>query len=220
MSLRYYLYVSDSKVDMLLAQIDPALRRKRTTEVNVSLKVVGGKRVVEDTGEEGRGPRLERLVRFLEDQAELGTVDDPKRFFRGMLRLRWGPFPADANLVWFGGSSVRTVVGLGGSSHHVLGSPPPSETGLSRSLTPSLLAGLGRDPQIQALVGMISAEEDRPARTGTPAAGQAVHRANELMPGPVQRVEFVAKRLLHVPGSPDAGPAVLLGTPLYVALVD
>ncbi|MFJ5774639.1 DUF7019 family protein [Streptomyces sp. NPDC093094] len=220
MSLRYYLYVSDSKVDMLLAQIDPALRQKRTTEVNVSLKVVGGKRVVEDTGEEERGARLERLVRFLGDQEELGTVDDPRRFFRGMLRLRWGPFPADPSLVWFGGSSVRTVVGLGGSAHHVLGSPPPSEPVLPRSLTPSLLAGLASDPQIQALVGMIAAEEERPVRTGTPAAAQAVHRANELMPGPGQRVEFVAKRLLHVPGAPDAGPAVLLGTPLYVALVD
>ncbi|OKI36957.1 hypothetical protein A6A29_41180 [Streptomyces sp. TSRI0281] len=113
MSMRYYLYVSDSKVEMLLAQIDPKTNRKRSTEVSVNLTVVGGKRVIEETGGDERAARLEQLVRSLEEENELGTVDEPGRFFRGVLALRWGPFPADPGLVWFGGSTDRTVLGLG-----------------------------------------------------------------------------------------------------------
>jgi hypothetical protein len=47
-----------------------------------------------------------------------------------------------------------------------------------------------------------------------------VHRANEAMPGPDQNLEFVAKRLLHGPSPTSPGVDVLLGSPLYVALVD
>jgi hypothetical protein len=44
-----------------------------------------------------------------------------------------------------------------------------------------------------------------------------VRRTTERLAGPTQNVEFVAKRLLH--GEVDGQP-VLLGSPLYVAMVD
>ncbi|MFD4941462.1 DUF7019 family protein [Streptomyces sp. NPDC058239] len=220
MSLHYYLYVSDSKVDMLLAQIDPAVNRKRTTEVNFNLSVVGGKHTTESPEGGDRSARLRQVVRYLEEQGELGTVDEPGRFFGGTLPLRWGPFPTDPNLVYFGGSTECTVVGLGGSAHHVLGATPESAPGLPRSLTPSLLAALATDPQIRLLVEAIGAQDAHPDRSAAPQAAQAVHRANAAMAGPPQRVEFVAKRLLHVPAPPGAGASVVLGTPLYVALVE
>ena len=218
MSFRYYLYVSDSKVDMLLAQIDPTLSRKRTTEVSLNLSVLGGKYATESAAGGDRTMRLERVVRYLEDHGDVGTVDEPCQFFWGLLPLRWGPFPTDPALVYFGGATEHTAVGLGGSGSHVLGSTVQSAPAMSRSLTPSLLAALATDPQVKTLVEAIANEDqdDSPDQ----AVLAAVHRANAVMPGPDQNLEFVAKRLLSGPSPSVEGTAVLLGSPLYVALVD
>ncbi|MFY1689468.1 DUF7019 family protein [Plantactinospora sp. WMMB782] len=216
MSFRYYLYVSDSKVDMLLAQMDPAFTRKHTTELSLNLTVLSGKRASEAPVGGERTAQLDRVVRYLEDHGDLGTVDEPGQFFWGLLPLRWGPFPTEPTLVYFGGTTERTVVGLGGSSSHVLGAAAAAEPTIPRSLTPSLLAGLRTDPQVGVLAEAIRQEDDARERD----ALAAVHRANEVMPGPQQNLEFVAKRLLHGPSPTTDGRYVLLGTPLYVALVD
>ncbi|MEV2214967.1 SAVMC3_10250 family protein [Streptomyces sp. NPDC050997] len=227
MSFRFYLYVSDTKVDMLLQQIDPAFTRKRTSEVSVGLKVVGAKRGTEVS--EGTDPitRLERVVRHLDEVGDVGTVDEPGQFFRGLMDMRWGPFAtgAGSSLVYFGGRTERTVLGLGGSSRHVLGSPLSAPDGdnavLARSLMPSLLDGLAEHPEIEELF------EDAGQAPLDPnlVPLRAVQRATTLLRAPAQKVEFLAKRLLHGPipssesGSHD-GMTVLLGSPLYVALVD
>lgn len=82
MSLRYYLYISDTKVDMLLQQVDPGFARKRSTEVGVSLKFVSAKRTVEASASD-RVARLERVVRHVDDFCDVGTVDEPGQYFRG-----------------------------------------------------------------------------------------------------------------------------------------
>jgi len=216
LSFQYYLYVSDSKVDMLLAQMDPAFTRKRTTEVSVNLKLFGGKQATEAPAGGERTAKLQRVVRYLEEHGDLGTVDEPGQFFWGLLPMSWGPFPAEPTLAYFGGSTERTVVGLGGSGHHILGGGPAPAPGVPRSLVPSLLAGLRSDPEIGALTEAIKREDDG-AHKGALAA---VQRANEAMPGPDQNLEFVAKRLLTGPSPTADGVNVVLGTPLYVALVD
>lgn len=215
LSFQYYLYVSDSKVDMLLAQMDPAFTRKRTTEVSLNLKLFGGKRATETSAGGERTAKLQRVVRYLEEHGDLGTVDEPGQFFWGLLPMSWGPFPAEPTLAYFGGSTGRTVVGLGGSGHHILGGGP-APAGVPRSVLPSMLAGLRADPGIGALTEAIKHEADG-AHKGALAA---VQRANEAMPGPEQNLEFVAKRLLDGPSPTADGGHVVLGTPLYVALVD
>lgn len=203
MSFRYFVYISDAKVDMLLQQIDPGALRKRTAEVGFDLKFLKAKRGAETLAGAERTARLERVVRYLTDFGDLGTVAEPGQFFGGMLPLRWGPMVgADGfPMVYFGGRDERTVLGLGGSRAHVFGTPPGVEQEplpVGRSMLPSLLSGLTSDPGA-----------DGPA---------AVRAATDGLRGPEQTMEFVAKRLMHEPG-PD-GTDVLLGSPLYVALVD
>lgn len=202
MSFRYYLYVSDAKVDMLVGQIEPRLTRRRAAEVGVDLKAFSAKWTAEPSAGADRAERLERVVRYLEEHGDLGSVDEPGQFFWGLLPMRWGMF--SRSLVYFGGSSERTVVGLGGSGHHVLGSPVPGtpRPGLVSSFTPRLLAELvGNEIQV--------ADEAQ--------ALALVRQTTEDLMGPPQNVEFVAKRLLH---GEVGGTPVLLGSPLYVAMVD
>ncbi|MFF3316170.1 DUF7019 family protein [Streptomyces sp. NPDC003035] len=211
MSVRYYLYISDAKVDMLLSQIDASWGRKRVTEFGLDLKVASAKRSVEAAGTD-RVARLERVVRHLEDHADLGDVDDPGQYVHGVLPMQWGVL-GDGDAVYFGGRTERTIVGLGGSTSHLLSTvtaQPLTENRLSPSLPPVLIEHLA------------SATED-----GAPYPGAlaTVMRANGVLRGPAQTVEFVAKRMLHGPCPyPELVPrndmTVLLASPLYVALVD
>jgi hypothetical protein len=213
MSFKYYLYISDSKVDMLLPQIDPAAGAGTRNEFGVNLKVLTAKRVTQQAADQ-RVARLERVVSYLQEHGDLGDVAEPGQFFWGLLPLRWGPFPrkAESSLVFFGGRDERTVVGLGGSVRHVLGSPPESGwQAIPRSQLPGLLDGLGISSELEDeyVADAVDGDLDRAEE----ATLSRVREAVDALRGPAQNMEFVAKRLLH-------GDDVLLGSPVYVALVD
>lgn len=225
LSFRYYIYISDSKVDMLLQQIDATFTRTRTSEFSLDLKFLGARRGTEVSPGADRTTRLERVVRHLEDHGDLGTVDEPGQFFWGMLPMQWRPVTSGAgsSLVYFGGRTERTILGLGGSRRHVLGSPPSvaDDPVLSQSLMPSILDGLAGTSEIEAPSDVVGQGFDEAEL----AALRAVHHATAQLRGPAQNVEFIAKRLLCGPSpypESDAGNdmVVLLGSPLYVALVD
>ncbi|MFG2606386.1 DUF7019 family protein [Streptomyces sp. NPDC048514] len=212
MSFRYYLYVSDVKVDMLLSQIDPKWARKRVTELSLGLKMAGARHSVESAGPD-RFARLERVLDHLSDHGDLADVDEPGQYVHGVLPMQWGPI-GDGNAVYFGGHSERTIVGLGGSTTHVLSTThgeTPAGHRMSASLMPALLTQLAT----------LASGDDDPG----PDALGAVVQANSALRGPVQLVEFVAKRMLHGPHPypelyPGQDRAVLLGSPLYVALAE
>jgi hypothetical protein len=224
MSFSYYLYVSDSKIDMLLPQISPGSGGKRKSEFGVDLKVLTAKRTVEPSAGD-RIARLETVVRYLRDHGDLGSVDEPGQFFWGLLPMRWGPFPAQAgtetgsSLVFFGGRTDKTVVGLGGSLKHVLGSVPDAdEPSFGRSPMPALLDGLGlpSDLEDEYVADAVDADLDSADR----AALVRVRHAVTSLRWPAQNVEFVAKRLLQGDDGQSDPKSVLLGSPVYVALVD
>ncbi|GAA4616078.1 DUF7019 family protein [Saccharopolyspora hordei] len=224
MAFRYYLYISDSKVDMLLSQIDPRFAAPRTTEFGVDLRLVSAKRSA-DRAATDRFARLDRVVRHLQDFGDLGTVDEPGQFFGGVLPMRWAAMPgeADPSLVFLGGWSDRTVVGLGGSARHLLGAAPGTSQPSSSSLAPTMLDQLGAtsDLEDELVVDAVGDDLDRSDR----AALTTVCRAVRDLRAPAQNVEFLAKRLLHGPcpggdTGPCGGRSVLLGSPVYVALAD
>lgn len=216
MSFRYYLYVSDSKIDMLLPQIDSAFGTKRGSEIGVNLSVLSAKRTAERT-RDGRIARLERVLWYLHDYGDIGSVDEPGQFFWGLLPMQWDLFPGHASLVFAGGWTEHTVVGLGGSGRHLLGAVPNVEAqDTAWSQLPPMLDRLASDLEDELVVETAEQSANFLDRADQAALG-TVHRAVGRLHGPAQNVEFVAKRLLH--GTHD-GISVLLGSPIYVALVD
>jgi hypothetical protein len=109
---KYYLYISDSKVNMLYAQAGPGTDASRDS--------------------------IDKLDTVLADLAcadRIGTVDEPKEYFAGAMPMRWGPcaFPAvpqltPSPLVYFGGATEKTIVGLSGSATHVIGEVGTAKT--------------------------------------------------------------------------------------------
>ncbi|XVV39644.1 DUF7019 family protein [Streptomyces sp. CA-100214] len=220
MAFRYFLYVSDSKIDMLLPQIDPGFAAKRTTKYGVNLQMVAAERTTE-SAQPDRFARLERVVCHLQDHGDLGSVDEPGQFFGGVLPVSSGALPngGDASLVFFGGWNDHTAVGLGGSARHLLGSVPGVDASQApSSLMPTILNQLGAGSELEdeEVVDAVGDGLARGHRAALATVHQAVRRLSRT--SPAQNVEFVAKRLLH--GTDPDGVTVLLGSPIYVALVD
>ena len=81
----------------------------------------------------------------------IGTIDEPKEYFAGAMSMRWGSciFPfvpqlTPSPLVYFGGTTETTVVGLGGSAKHVIGEVGSARTGV-HSCLPAFNLNYGRN---------------------------------------------------------------------------
>ena len=224
---------------MLYAQIPNTARRALQAEFGLSF------RPIDSSGKEGdRYSRLRVVAGYIDQNFEVGTVDDPRSYFRGVHEMRWGPygqargrflgkFDIDAKIVYFGGSTQKTHFGLAGGLHHVIGNEQGNTPVLFHSSTPYLVSVLAdelrlsdrKDETWWKVHKWLTSIEHRSDDEDEVKALIAVMNAN-IDRGPTQRVEFLARRLLYrtirTPlGVPDGEEnTVLLGSPIYVALAD
>jgi hypothetical protein len=225
--VKYYIYISDAKVDMLFAQVPHDIKKKVATEWKMDLKLLSASRRVETEGEDNRIARLETVVDFIRDYGNLGSVDEADEYVEDTLMLRWGYYGFhDENnpVVYFGGETEKTIVGLGGSTKHLIGNSGLSGAH-SHSATPLVLNYLSKE---LGLPEGTSNPEWVPARIReifTPI--KAVELATRQMRGVQQNVDFMAKSLVYGPAKIyNHDPAhrgcdarsVLVATPLYVAM--
>ena len=238
--MKYDVYISDAKVNMLFPQVPHDIKRKVSTKFGFDFKVVSASRQTEAETDENRISRLETVVEFIREFGNLGTVEQPDEYIEGDLVLHTAVFPdRNPKYVYFGGSRERSEpgpsqIGLWGSLRHVVGAADfqgegVTSTSLARDAIWHLIKDL--DPEFEPR----SAQEadwialmDKRARDWTALRVNsfqpefreawwglvmaATHEAKFATPG--QRMEFLAKRLLH------QDRFALLATPLYVALTD
>lgn len=236
--MRYYVYISETKVSQLYAQIPVKLRQKIAAKFTIDLKLIKAEF-------EGRRPQeslfsmLEIVTSYLDDEGLVGTVDDPKSYFKAVMPLSWGPYDEDflertSEFVYFGGRTERTIVGLGGSLKHVIGEvgPTPSH---SHSGTPRLVHAL------RNWVGAAAFEQGIDLGADDAFVLRCVELASAQMGGPWEAMEFVAKRLVYgpigrthwatgkqIPDGKFSRPEyerigcanAILGSPLYVSMVE
>ena len=227
--LRYFLYISTAKIDMLYDQMHKASKHSSKKALSVNVPQIMSATFESSTEKvPGRDEKLRAVEEELSKKELIGTPNNPKDYFNGIMRMRWGLFndygirPEDEPpLVYFGGyeKTLPLIVGLGGSSKHVVGHEGATST-QSRSATPVivkwLFSGLknGGPPKLSAWE--MQAEESM-------LSGAIAVALHELRP-PTQNLEFLAKTLWtgtlyghkHLTGMSEA--KVALGTPLYVAL--
>lgn len=219
---RYYLYISTAKVEMLYDQL---IETPRRAKASLTVAGVGGSLDTTSEAKISQNQKILAIEKELEERRLIGSVEDPKDYFKGLMSMRWGLFddggqrPKDEPpLVYFSGfdSSAPLVVGLGGSSRHVVGYQGATSAE-PRSYGPVivrwLLAGL-EDRQPEARWWDNHTAEEYAVFGGMASA------LHSLRP-PTQEIEFVAKTLLtgtirgheHFLGVPEA--KAILGTPLY-----
>lgn len=239
--IRYYLYVSDTKLDMLFEQIDQRLRKRISAELQVDLKLISVTVRNADNPALTRAAKLCVVECFLDRYHHVGTIDEPgDEYFRGAVKMGWGwlghslsPDPVTRNrpeMVFFQGWHGHHTVGLAGSPKHVLGSGHSGEDvrwGYS-SLRPYILKVLhdhvASEPDVADSAGRMTFT----GPFGNHGIGEALNNEwffPEQRPGEAPRLEFLAVSLQQVTqrqARQDAGFGdarhTVLGTPLYVAV--
>lgn len=225
---KYYLYISASKLRMLYEQASKNTnRKKKTFEWGINLKIASVKSTSARSECPDRDEMLKQVLDGLEAGNQLGSLAEPKSFVRDTFPIRWG-FYNDCNnrpedepaLVYFGGFRKNLLLGMGGSSCHVVGHEGATST-WSRSSTPTLarwlLSGLQKGKRPQTWDDPKSDEDE---------VFRAMAVAQYYLRPPTQTLEFVAKTIAsgEVQGmEPFIGvdkARVLLATPLYVAQTD
>jgi len=220
--VRYYVYVSDAKLDMLSPQIPPKIRDNLAAELKIDLKLLS-LTVKSKDNEETRYSKLSLVTKYLHEHEDVGSVDEPGRYFEGSLPMAWGPIGMGRG-VYFGAITEHTILGLAGSPRHVIrsvdaGSVPweatsaaPDLYDLLRSTSPTVVEAA---PMMLggAVLGL------------DPVAAEGVVRATTGLSGPVQHLEFLAKRVADgftdlIPGYSSDRKRIVLGTPVYVAQAD
>jgi hypothetical protein len=228
--MKYYIYISDAKVDMLFPQVPHEIKKKVALEFKMDLKLLSASRKTETETEDNRIARLETVADFIRQFGKVGSVDQPDEYIDDCMTLKWGDYAAGwdekSPVVYFGGETDRTIVGLGGSSKHIIGSQGETSSH-SHSATPFLIKFLAEELGLQGSKKLKQAEEDiKYLGDGRFSPITAVELATLQMNGPEQRLEFLAKKLMYGPVQRyDDEPEyrdkhVLLATPLYMALAD
>lgn len=224
-NIKYYAYISPTKVDMLYSQIPASIRDGIEAEVKMKLpltEISFSKKQVSDN----LYIRLNLIESYLEKQGMVGNVWKSSGYFRGTLRMGWAEiYPG---VVFWGGKLNNIVVGLGGSMNNLLGYQSNSSDcpeGISH--TPWLISLIskeadvmiayefpgGRDKVIQDLTGdkYETNVEERVLSATDFITDYIATRPSKFN---TNKFEFLAKILKR---SSYSGKDILLGSPIYVS---
>ncbi len=136
--LKTYIYISDAKLDQYYPQI--AKPQKKVKEsLGFDFKLLKGSHDTEVEPQVNRISKLNAVVAYIRDNENVGTVDEPGEFLEGTMLMRWGGWSFSSELVYFGGSTQTTEVGLAGSAIHIVGGNTPRKEVTYLSTLPFLL---------------------------------------------------------------------------------
>jgi hypothetical protein len=208
--LRYFLYVSDSKLDMLFGQIEPSLLRRISVEAKVDLKLAAVTLRNAQDREPVRMAKLRIVERYLEQNNQIGTIERPgDDYFHGQMEMRWGWLadnPGDRlPIVFFRGLRGSHLVLLAGSRRHVLGEAQDSQSEAPAwSALPNIMATVGERiselPELGEWIRSIRADAEKYARYPSeevaavfdgPEAGLTA-AADTFPSSPLQLMDFLA----------------------------
>jgi hypothetical protein len=203
---------------MLFAEIDDKEKSKLAFELGINLGIFRATMKREQIqAEETQYSKLNLILKSLEKQNQIGTVESSKPYFKATANMCWGEFP-DTGLIYFTGEEQDNIFGLGGSLKHVIGYQNIKElqekTG-SRvaGIEKSLIEKLGLEPLRKDLISDIN--ELKKPKIDLQSIIEQTHE--RLTGGESGKVDFVARRLYQ---DSENAPKIVLGTPIYVCYAD
>lgn len=228
--MRYYLYVSDTKVDMLLGQIPVRILDRIATELKVDLKVISATWKNRDSESGGsRYDRLQALDKYLTENEDVGDPLSNSTWIRGTMAMRWASIlGTEGDMIFFGGQDREKVVGLAGSRVHLVGmrgegilDPPHPNSSDALMVLRSLEKWLAAAITVSDAHVKSRETAERSSLNAAIFPLSTVYHTVKGLVGPSQVTEFLGRRLLdgtiEGPGLEGKLP-VVLATPLYVAL--
>jgi hypothetical protein len=206
--MRYYIYISTLKINMLFDQIPLSIKHKVAAELKIDLKLLSATLKNSPTTETTIS-KLELITKSLEAEGEMGDVWNPKEYFCGVMNMGWGPplfmhhcdEETEDQMVFFGGSpDNKLMVGLIGSQAHMLGEAGINPVHASYA-RPSFFRKIAEE------IRQIPLKEIEENLYGTRSA---TRQAAFHWKGETELVEFAAKAFITEEN-------LLVGSPLYVS---
>jgi TIR domain len=183
--LRYFLYLSHTKVDMLSAQLSEQGQSPSRAGAGYSM--------------------LESVIRRLDRDGMIGECDQPRAYFRGVLDMHFADvsfYEGGGRMVLFSGLTAKgTLVGLVGSTAHVIGAP---------SMEPESLDYARPDFWLAIIESLKTPSSESFGEQMYDLDNMIDYQARRRRDAPKQRVEFVAKQFVAMGN-------LLIGSPLFVA---
>jgi hypothetical protein len=207
--MKYYIYISDAKVDMLLPQIPHTGKKKTARELGFDLKILKLTRKTEEETESNRISRLETVVSFIRKYGNVGSIDEPDEFIDDSQEIWFAD--ATPEIAAFTGKTELTDFALVGSTKHIIGAAPD----------PNLPTGSLLYSILSWLFSYESGNEGDYDQKNALTIVSEITKINARSRRPTQRLEFMAKRLLfRKKETLPASRNTLLATPLYVSMTD
>jgi hypothetical protein len=201
--LRYLVYVSDTKIDMLLEQIPERVLRTLATELKLDLKLLSLTMSRSVPPNETRSSRLAVVEHHLELNHRLGDLDTRASYVRAAADMDWAV--VDDGIVLFVGRVGQRLVVLGGSASNLVGGG-------------HLAPGLGSHSY--AITRALNSFTSDDAPPGADFSGQVTALFERVYRMP-QRVSFVARRMTEGQvDQPSIYQSFVVASPLFVELLN
>lgn len=226
--MRYYHYISDSKVEMLFQQIPPSFLEGVKVELGFDFGLFKGKLAGEQHTVASRIARVEAVERYIDNQSTVRSSPEEMTWLRGTFAAKVGYLSDCPGLILFGGPFTGSTLLLAGSEGHLLaGSANPGKD-LGWSFMPRLLDALRDyidfnydflDIKTGGKLNPAEVAEDR-VFGGPVGSGSSMIEALRTLPeqslrGIEMEVSFLAR--IFWAKANGAGQTLAIGSPLYVA---
>lgn len=216
--MKYYIYISVTKVNMLYPQIPPAFLKGAEAEMKINLGVIS-------TTIKGRGPdamaelpaQVAAVASYLKGEHAVGSIDNPRKWIAGSLPMRWGCISEYASdIAFFGGATGGKTIALVGASDSVIGTSQSAGANhgplyYKMKFLNSLFEEFGFKASRYNNVPLDALEDDPELKQ--PGYADLVGLALNTFPDTEENLEFLALVLKNEPN-------LIVATPLYVALAD
>jgi len=205
---------------MLFPRVPHHITKKVALEFKMDLKLLSAPPETEAESGDNRIARLETVVRFIRERGNIGTVDEPDVYFEGSLPMKWSDCFVDRTfMAYFGAKTKQTIIGLGATVRHLIGTSEGAVIPMSPS-TPAVIGFLSNCLNME--------KRDSNSRLDGILAERlklSTQLALRSIMGPNQKLGFLAKRLAYWPAGAEWRQesnltSVLVGIPLYVAMAD
>ena len=221
---RYYLYVSDPKVDHCLGQIEEARKTDYAVKFGINFGVEAGVTVT-GRDDSNRYQRLAAAEQWIQETKKPRGKTTGAEWIDDSADVSALVFPEDQNVMFFFADSDDLFLGLAGAAHNMMGNVRPSTAYSTVSHLPTLMGRLrGMVDQEARYLDNTKKKVSDYANAGVTPFGNRTAWTEVLfeIPGqlagdPTQRVSFLARSLASEVVN---GKRWTLATPLYVALED
>ncbi len=124
--MKYYVYLSDNKIDMLYSQIKDS-DTQRETKIGADLKLIKGEYTKRKTQDTNKYKKAEEIVKALEKQRLIGSIEEPIEYVKAELQMGW-QINIKENFTYWSAlekeGETLYIIGLVGSCHNIVGNEP------------------------------------------------------------------------------------------------